>query len=69
MPNGGYPMHLLTPLGNSGVEILTSEWHINVRRRLDEGLYEFGAGIAQLLPYSTMTQEEFAEKLSGSEIN
>ena len=42
MPNGGYPMHLLTPLGDSGVEILTSGWHINVRRRLDEGFYEFG---------------------------
>jgi hypothetical protein len=24
MPNGGYPMHLLTPLGDCGVEILTS---------------------------------------------
>jgi len=42
MPNGGYPMHLLTPLGDSGVEILTSGWHVNVRRRLDEGFYEFG---------------------------
>jgi hypothetical protein len=42
MPNGGYPMHLLTPLGDSGVEILTSGWHLHVRRRLDEGFYEFG---------------------------
>jgi len=42
MPNGGYPMHLLTPLGDSGVEILTSGWHVNVRRRNEEGFYEFG---------------------------
>ena len=42
MPNGGYPMHLLTPLGDSGVEILTSGWHVSVRRRLEEGFYEFG---------------------------
>jgi hypothetical protein len=30
---------------------------------------DLSAGIAQLLPYSTMTQEEFTEKLSGFEIN
>ncbi|MCF8531215.1 MAG: hypothetical protein K9G05_06235 [Candidatus Nanopelagicales bacterium] len=42
MPNGGYPMHLLTPLGDSGVEILTSGWHVSVRRRHEEGFYEFG---------------------------
>ena len=42
MPNGGYPRNLLTPLGDSGIEILTTGWHLSARRRLDEGFYEFG---------------------------
>ena len=42
MPNGGYPRNLLTPLGDSGMEILTTGWHVSVRRRLEEGFYEFG---------------------------
>lgn len=42
MPNGGYPRNLLTPLGDSGIEILTTGWHLSARRRLEEGFYEFG---------------------------
>jgi hypothetical protein len=43
MPNGGYPRNLLTPIGDSGIDILTTGWHVSVRRRLEEGFYEFGA--------------------------
>ena len=42
MPNGGYPRHLITPLGVSGVEIVTSGWNVTARRRHEEGFYEFG---------------------------
>ena len=42
MPNGGYPRHLLTPLGESGVEILTSGWHVTARRRHEGGFFELG---------------------------
>ena len=42
MPNGGYPMHLITPLGVSGVEIVTSGWNVTARRRHEGGFYEFG---------------------------
>jgi len=42
MPNGGYPRHLITPLGVSGVEIVTSGWNVTARRRHEEGFYELG---------------------------
>jgi hypothetical protein len=41
MPNGGYPKNLLTPLGDSGIEILTTGWHVSARLRLEEGFYEY----------------------------
>lgn len=42
MPNGGYPRQLITPVGDSGIEIHLTGWHISVRRRHENGFYEFG---------------------------
>ena len=40
MPNGGYPRHLLTPLGDLGVEILTSSWNVTARHGHEGGFYQ-----------------------------
>ena len=42
MPNGGYPLHLITPIADSDIEIHLTGWHISARRRHENGFYEFG---------------------------
>jgi hypothetical protein len=35
MPNGGYPMHLMTPIGDSGMSFLISGQYVNLRQMLE----------------------------------
>ncbi len=35
MPNGGYPMHLMTPIGDSGMSFLISGQYVNLRQILE----------------------------------
>jgi hypothetical protein len=35
MPNGGYPMHLLTPIGDSGISIMVSGQQVTLQQRVE----------------------------------
>ena len=37
MPNGGYPMHLLTPIGDSGISIVVSGQQVTLQQRFEPG--------------------------------
>ena len=64
MPNGGYPMHLLTPIGDSGMSIIASGQYVKLRQRLEPESDSTQSDRPQFDEFGALTQEQTAHLIS-----
>ena len=64
MPNGGYPMHLLTPIGDSGTSIVVSGQQVTLQQRLEPGSDSTHPRQPQFKKYGALTDEQTTDLVS-----
>ena len=64
MPNGGYPMHLLTPIGDSGISIVVSGQQVTLQQRLEPGSDSTHPRQPQFKKYGALTDEQTTDLVS-----
>ena len=64
MPNGRYRMHLMTPIGNSGMSIMVSGQHVRLRQRVEPESDSMQSDRPQFQEFSVLTQEQTAHLIS-----
>jgi hypothetical protein len=64
MPNGGYPMHLMTPIGDSGMSFLISGQHVNLRQILEPENDSTELGRPQFHDLGALTGEQTHDLMS-----
>jgi len=63
MPNGGYPMHLLTPIGDSGMSIIVSGQYVKLRQRLEPGSHSTQSDRPQFDEFGALNEIQTAALL------
>ena len=58
MPNGGYPMHLLTPIGDSGMSIIVSGQQVTLQQRVEPGSDSTHPHQPQLKKFGALNHEQ-----------
>ena len=64
MPNGGYPMHLLTPIGDSGISIVVSGQQVTLQQRVEPGSDSTHPHQPQFKKYGALTPDQTTELVS-----